>query len=39
MTESLSNNTRHGGTMSAIALTLAVPAFAGTTLRFALGVT
>jgi hypothetical protein len=35
MIQSLSNNNRHGGAMSAIALTLEVPAFAGTTAYFA----
>jgi hypothetical protein len=31
MTQSPSNHNRHGDAMSAIALTLGVPAFAGTT--------
>jgi hypothetical protein len=34
MTESLSEQKRHGGAMSAIALTLGVPAFARTTSDF-----
>src|ERR1700730_12115722 len=35
MTQSLSNNIRHGAAMSAIVLTPGVPAFAGTTPYFA----
>jgi hypothetical protein len=35
MIQSLSNNNRHGGAMSATALTLGIPAFAGTTTYFA----
>jgi hypothetical protein len=38
MTSSLSNRKLPGVAMSAIALTLGIPAFAGTTLWFALGV-
>ena len=34
MTETVSDSTQHGGAMSAIALTLGVPAFAGTTSGF-----
>jgi hypothetical protein len=39
MPQSLSNNIRHGGAMSAIALTLGVPAFAGTTACFVVAAT
>jgi hypothetical protein len=34
MTDGPSEQQRHGGAMSAIALTLGIPAFAGTTRRF-----
>ena len=36
MTETVSDSTQHGGAMSAIALTLVIPAFAGTTSGFAM---
>jgi hypothetical protein len=39
MAQSISKKTRHGAAMSAIALTLVVPAFAGTTFRIASGIT